>query len=126
MRLFANALFSVTLRWVAALSTVVACASSPPPGTWTGSCSCAAPPASTPVRMVGQVREPGPRPYEDGMTALRAVALAGGYTAVAERGSIRVHRCDDACTFVVPIEGRETGDTFLRPGDVVEVPASAD
>ena len=60
------------------------------------------------------------------MTALRAVGLSGGYTAIAERGTIRVHRCDGACTFVVPVEGRETGDTFLRPGDVVEVPADGD
>jgi len=67
-----------------------------------------------PVFMTGEVRRPGRFPYEQGMTVLKALALAGGYTPRGSRGRITLVRED------LP-RVRVGEDTRLRPGDAIDV-----
>ncbi len=68
-----------------------------------------------PFYIVGEVRDPGSYDYVEGMTAINAVALAGGYTYRAREGTFVIERKGvDALLSAEP-------QTPLRPGDVVTV-----
>ncbi len=73
--------------------------------------------AYRPIFVLGEVAKPGQFPYQPGMTFLTAVAVAGGFTyrAVQEYGEVVRSDKDVAVT------GRVTSNTFLAPGDVVQV-----
>ena len=73
-----------------------------------------------PFYIVGEVNKPGEYAYVNGMTALNAIALGGGYTPRADEGVIFVRHEGQA---------RETREavneaTRIRPGDVVRVSES--
>ena len=70
-----------------------------------------------PVFILGEVVKPGEYPYEPGMTVLRAVAIAGGFTyrAVIDRASILRVEGEHG------IETRAGRGTLLQPGDVVSI-----
>jgi polysaccharide export outer membrane protein len=70
-----------------------------------------------PFYILGEVQKPGSYPYVNGLTVLNAVALAGGYTARANKSHIVVRRAADPGT-EQPI-GEDGG---VLPGDVVRVP----
>lgn len=70
-----------------------------------------------PFYILGEVQRPGSYPYVNGLTVLNAVALAGGYTARANKSHIVVRRAADPGT-EQPI-GEDGG---VLPGDVVRVP----
>ena len=76
--------------------------------------------AYRPFYVVGEVNKPGEYPYVNGMTALNAIALGGGYTPHAAEGVIYVRHEGQAT------ETREevTEDTKIEPGDVVRVSES--
>ncbi|NDE91190.1 MAG: polysaccharide export protein [Alphaproteobacteria bacterium] len=70
-----------------------------------------------PFFIVGEVMKPGSYTYQNGMTVINAVALAGGYTYRADKDDIKLKR------------GGQTGkeekvkeDTTVGAGDVVSVP----
>ncbi len=67
-----------------------------------------------PIFVAGEVQRPGKSPYSSGMTVLRAVALAGGYTGKASRQKIRLLRDGQP-----PLRAQET--TPVQPGDVIDV-----
>jgi polysaccharide biosynthesis/export protein len=74
-------------------------------------------PAAEQVFVTGEVRSPGAVTYHRGITARQAVALAGGFTDDASKGSARVVR---------DLLGRSTTlkigfDERLEPGDTVVV-----
>ncbi|WP_029007696.1 polysaccharide biosynthesis/export family protein [Azospirillum halopraeferens] len=71
-----------------------------------------------PFYILGEVRNPGQYSYTDGMTALTAVAIAGGYTYRADDGFIFVTRGSDPDKrlYRAPI------NTPVMPDDVVRVP----
>lgn len=73
--------------------------------------------AYRPVFVLGEVAKPGQYPYQPGMTALTAAAVAGGFTyrAVTDRFSV-VRAAQGGST-----EGRAERATVLQPGDVVTV-----
>ncbi|MGI4802052.1 MAG: polysaccharide biosynthesis/export family protein [Janthinobacterium lividum] len=73
--------------------------------------------AYRPIFVLGEVAKPGQYPYQPGMTFLTAVAVAGGFTyrAVQEYGEVVRTNKGTA------INGRVTSNTFLAPGDVVQV-----
>jgi polysaccharide export outer membrane protein len=83
------------------------------------------------ISVFGQVKDPGRYPYTEGLTAVDAIALAGGFTSVAARNAVRVIRKEGEHqrTFNVPV-GRilATGDTSqdvgLKEGDTIVVPES--
>jgi polysaccharide export outer membrane protein len=71
-----------------------------------------------PFFILGEVRNPGQYPYVDGMTALSAVAMAGGFTYRARQDYVLVTRGGDA----ERIERRAPVTTAVRPDDVLRVP----
>ena len=63
------------------------------------------------IYILGEVGAPGSYEYRNGITALTAVALAGGYTARADRSSATIDRGD--CRFATQ------ADAFVNPGDII-------
>jgi polysaccharide export outer membrane protein len=70
-----------------------------------------------PFFILGEVAAPGQYPYVPNMTIESAVAIAGGFTPRAQRGSIKLTRMGQGGTVqaVVP------PGTLLKPGDTVVV-----
>jgi polysaccharide export outer membrane protein len=71
-----------------------------------------------PFFILGEVREPGSFPYSSGLTVLKAVALAGGFTYRANTKHLRITREADSRS--TELDARE--DTEVLPGDVIRVP----
>ncbi len=71
-----------------------------------------------PVFVLGQVERGGQFPYQPGMTALSAVALAGGFNYRAVRDYVSVTRTTPEGRAQ---EFRATRQSLLQPGDVVTV-----
>jgi len=86
------------------------------------------------VLMMGAIVRPGPvnMPSTRDLTVTRAVMLAGGATALADKRKVRVTRRNQDGSvkrFIVDIEkigkeGRSDLDIALKPGDVVWIPES--
>ena len=71
-----------------------------------------------PFYVVGEVEKPGNYSYVTDMTALNAVAMAGGFTRRAKKNDFYIRRRDkDGRT--VRIEAK--AETVLQPGDTLEV-----
>lgn len=71
-----------------------------------------------PFYIIGEVNKPGEYPYENGLTVLRAVALAGGYTYRANDNRVYVRRVNDSEENSMPADSK----TRINPGDIVRVP----
>ncbi len=71
-----------------------------------------------PVFVLGQVERGGRYPYQPGMTALSAVAVAGGFNYRALQDAMSVTRVGEDGHAQ---EFRATRSTLLQPGDVVTV-----
>ena len=86
------------------------------------------------VLLMGEIVRPGPvnMPSTRDLTVTRALMLAGGATALADKRHVRVTRREKDGSlkrFMVDIdkigkEGRSDLDIALKPGDVVWVPES--
>lgn len=70
-----------------------------------------------PFFIIGEVNKPGSYPYVSGMTALEAVALAGGFTYRARTEQVLIKRTAGAGSqeTLLPIE------TAVMPGDVIKI-----
>lgn len=81
------------------------------------------------IFIFGEVQKPGTFPYEENMSVVQAVTLAGGFTKVASKNGTQVTRTIDGLEkkIRVPVEdignGREK-NFLLQPGDIVFVPES--
>ena len=81
------------------------------------------------VFVLGEVRKPGTFRYEDKMTIVQAITLAGGLKNLAAKDRLILTRvvAGDEKKFVVPFkeisQGRSS-NVFLQPGDIVFVPES--
>jgi polysaccharide export outer membrane protein len=73
--------------------------------------------AYRPFFVLGEVTTPGQYPYINSMTAETAVAVAGGFTPRAYKGSVDVTRVIDGR----PITGQVPLTQLIRPGDTVVV-----
>lgn len=71
-----------------------------------------------PFYILGEVREPGSYPYVNGMTLIKAVAMAGGYTYRARISKVTITRPGSE----TPVQILAGPDTVVMPGDVIEVP----
>jgi polysaccharide export outer membrane protein len=71
-----------------------------------------------PFYVIGEVNHPGEYAYVNGMSALNAVALAGGYTQRSKENTIYIRRNGS------PTEEEVAADQMTRiyPGDVIRVP----
>ena len=70
-----------------------------------------------PFYIYGEVGNPGQYPYTNGMTALNAIAVAGGYTYRANTDQIYITRGDGAEQTYPASQAVK-----VLPGDVVRVP----
>lgn len=70
-----------------------------------------------PVFVLGEVAKPGQYAYQPGMSVLTAVALAGGFTYSARKGSVVVQRSEDGRT----VEGSAAPTARVQPGDIITV-----
>jgi hypothetical protein len=71
-----------------------------------------------PFYVIGEVQKPGNYPYVTDMTALNAVAMAGGYTYRARQNQLYIKRLDKDGR-MVRIAAKP--ETKVRPGDTVEI-----
>ncbi len=86
------------------------------------------------ISVFGQVQHPGVFPHQQCLTLTQAIALAGGFTALAETNQVRVtgrDRNDPSGrirrTYVLRAEDIATGraaDFFIEPDDVIFVTTS--
>jgi protein involved in polysaccharide export with SLBB domain len=71
-----------------------------------------------PFYVIGEVQKPGNYPYVSDMTALNAIAIAGGFTRRARKNDFYIRRLDKDGK-VVRIEANV--GTVLQAGDTLEV-----
>jgi protein involved in polysaccharide export with SLBB domain len=71
-----------------------------------------------PFYVIGEVQKPGNYPYVTDMTALNAIAMAGGFTYRAKKNDFYIKRLDKDGK-MVRIEAK--AGTVLRPLDTLEV-----
>jgi protein involved in polysaccharide export with SLBB domain len=71
-----------------------------------------------PFYVIGEVQKPGNYPYVTDMTALQAIAMAGGYTYRARQNNLYLKRLDANGRLV---RVAATPETKVKPGDTVEV-----
>jgi len=82
------------------------------------------------IYVMGEVGSPGDHPYQNGITALGAVAQAGGFANTAKRSSVMVLRRlgpDKAVALRLDLRGPLKGENLqhdirIRPFDIVYVP----
>jgi polysaccharide export outer membrane protein len=70
-----------------------------------------------PFQILGEVNKPGEYPYENGMTALNAIAIGGGFTYRANEDQVYVRRKGATAEVEMPANGT----TLVYPGDTVTV-----
>ncbi len=70
-----------------------------------------------PFYILGEVQRPGSYPYSSGLTALSAIATAGGLTYRANQRKIYIRRADSTREVEVTV----TAATPIMPGDTVRV-----
>ncbi|MGA9520347.1 MAG: polysaccharide biosynthesis/export family protein [Myxococcaceae bacterium] len=81
------------------------------------------------IFVFGEVQKPGTFPFEQNMSVIQAITLAGGFTKLAAKNNTNVTRLTDGkeVKIRVPVEdigiGREK-NFQLQPGDIVFVPES--
>jgi len=81
------------------------------------------------VFVFGEVQKPGTFPFEEHMSIVQAITLAGGFGKLAAKNSVIVTRLIDGeeRKFKVPVEGIAEGrdkNFALQPGDIVYIPES--
>jgi polysaccharide export outer membrane protein len=81
------------------------------------------------VFVFGEVQKPGTFPFEDGMSVVQAVTLAGGFTRSASQNSTSVTRRVDGQEVKVKVNVQDIAlgkapNFTLEPGDIVYVPES--
>ncbi|MCC7431088.1 polysaccharide biosynthesis/export family protein [bacterium] len=72
------------------------------------------------VHVIGEVKKVGSFPFEEGMTVLKAITLAGGTSTKASIKNIMIKRIENG----KEIEKRVKMSDLLQPEDIVEVPLS--
>jgi polysaccharide export outer membrane protein len=70
-----------------------------------------------PFYIIGEVKNPGQYPYVNGMNALNAVALAGGYTYRADEKDVYIRKNGSSKEEEVPADQ----STRVNPGDIIRV-----
>jgi polysaccharide export outer membrane protein len=83
------------------------------------------------VKVVGQVRQPKPLPYHEGMTVLDALLAVGGLSEFAAGNRAKILREDNGKQREIKLraddlvyDGDLSQNLPVRPGDVIVVPES--
>jgi len=79
------------------------------------------------VHVLGEVSKPGTFPYQEDMTVVQAITIAGGFTPLAKESRVSVTRKVDGkeIVFVVDVTKIITNkatNVMLQAGDIVYVP----
>ncbi len=79
------------------------------------------------IYVLGQVNRPGTFPYQEQMSIVQAVTLAGGFRPVANKNFTIVTRVDNGLEQRIPVPVDKISEGLapnfvLRPGDIVFVP----
>lgn len=77
-------------------------------------------PGSQSVHVIGEVKKPGSFPYEEGMTVLKAITLAGGSNVKAADKNTVIKRIENNKEIKIKVSMSD----LLKPDDIVEVPLS--
>jgi polysaccharide export outer membrane protein len=82
------------------------------------------------VEVIGEVSKPGSIPLAPGMTLLRAITIAGGFTNMARKGEVTIRRkvktgTKAAAISVESILDNSIPDPLLQAGDSIFVPQRA-
>ena len=70
-----------------------------------------------PIFVLGEVTKPGQYPFQPDMTAITAIAIAGGYTYRAVKSRVEITRTEGRAVE----HGQAPPDGLLKPGDVITV-----
>ena len=78
------------------------------------------------IEILGEVQKPGSLPMVSGMTLLRAISLAGGFSAMANHGKVMIRRrikggTKAASVSVDDIMENRIPDPLLQAGDSIDV-----
>jgi polysaccharide export outer membrane protein len=81
------------------------------------------------IFVFGEVQKPGTFPYQDGMSVVQAVTLAGGFTKTASQNSTSVTRHVGGTETKIKVSVQDialgkAANFTLEPGDIVYVPES--
>lgn len=81
------------------------------------------------IFVLGEISKPGTFPYEENMSIIQAVTLAGGFTKLAQKNGTSVTRLvsGQETRVRVPVADIEQGrekNFALQPGDIIFVPES--
>lgn len=81
------------------------------------------------IFVLGEISKPGTFPYEENMSIIQAVTLAGGFTKLAQKNGTSVTRLvsGQETRVRVPVADIEQGrekNFQLQPGDIIFVPES--
>lgn len=71
-----------------------------------------------PYFINGEVRKPSAYPYTPGITVIKAITLAGGYTQRAAKDKLLIQREGEQNVY------RARPDTLVRPGDILTIKES--
>ena len=83
------------------------------------------------VQILGQIKKPDSYPFEPGMSLLRLISLAGGFTELADDDSVTIRRkLKDGQVKIVELSvddiiANRIPDVPLQAGDSINVPKSA-
>jgi len=70
-----------------------------------------------PFYILGEVKLPGEYPYDNGMTVVKAVALAQGFTYRADQKKVFIKHINDNRELQVPLTSTQT----VEPGDTIRI-----
>lgn len=81
------------------------------------------------IFVLGEVQKPGTFPYEDGMTVVQALSLAGGFTKLAAKNACNLTRTEEGRErrYALRVEEIALGrapNVVLQPGDILFIPES--
>ncbi len=73
------------------------------------------------VYVTGEVRSSGAYRYDEGLTVVKAITMAGGFTEKASAGRVKIMRKESGREMILE---RAKMDELVRPDDVIIVPES--
>lgn len=81
------------------------------------------------IYVFGEVRKPGTFVFEDGMTIIQAITLAGGFDKLADQNGAFINRVVNGTETRIEVSVKDIGkaqapNVELRPGDIVYIPES--
>lgn len=83
------------------------------------------------VSVLGQVKRPGNYGFKKGLTAVDAIARAGGFTDIASQNGVKIIRVTKGKKEIINVPvasilqtGDKSRDVKLKEGDVISVPES--